>query len=103
VADSADGFINEGVTLAFLNGYLYVADCMDHQLIMLDPSHLLPNGHYQQSFVTLNGPGFNVPIGLTAFPGDPNALYLCDEGGYVNDPGQGQIWQFTFTDPTHAN
>src|SRR5207248_6445319 len=100
VADSSDGFLNQPVALTFRNGFLYAADCVDHKLIVLDPSQLLPNGHYQQSIVLLDGPGFNVPVGLMEAPGDTNSIYLADEGGYVDDPGQGQIWKFTFTDAT---
>jgi hypothetical protein len=92
---------------AYTTNYYYddvTIRCPANQsLIMLDPGHLLQNGHYQQSFVTINGEGFSVPVDLMDVPRDVNSIALPDEGGPSKSDPAGQIWKFTFTDSTHAN
>jgi hypothetical protein len=102
VADSSmgGGLIDGPVGLAFMNGYLYVANCTNQTLLRLDPSH-----SWQQSYVTVNGmtSGFyTVDTDLKPVPGSTNALYLLDEGGFINQTGAGQIWKLTFSDSLHA-
>ena len=101
LADSGSGgLIDDPVALAFQNQYLYVANCGNKTLVRIDPTN-----HWSQSYVTVNGMTsgfFTVVTDLKAVPGTTNELYLLDEGGFINDPGAGQVWKLTFSDTLHA-
>jgi hypothetical protein len=84
--------INGPNALAWVNGLLYVANEGDasgqvHTLVQVDPN----SG--AQTLITdgSGGPGFTVPTGMAAGPG--NTVYVSDEPGGYNGPVPGGVWQ----------
>jgi S-adenosylmethionine/arginine decarboxylase-like enzyme len=84
------GFLNGPNVLAFINGFLYVADEGDatgviHNIVRIDPN----TG--QQSLVTDGSSGgFSIPVGMRPAPG--NHIYVADEPGNVQGTDPGKIW-----------
>ena len=84
-------FINGPNILAFVNGYLYVANEGDasgtvHSLVRVDPKtgqqHLITDG---------SGGGFSIPTGIAPAPG--NNVWLTDEPGNVQGSDPGKLWE----------
>ena len=93
------GYINGPNALAFVNGFLYVANLADasgavHTIVRIDPN----NG--QQTLIT-DGPhridgGTNstfctIPVGMAPAPG--NHVYLADEPGNFVGTDPGKLWE----------
>jgi hypothetical protein len=90
------GFLNGPNALAFVNGYLYVANEADgsglvHTIVQVDPNTggqtLITDGN--------KGTGFTVPTGLA--PGPGNTVYVSDEPGGYNGTDPGGIWKVDLT------
>jgi hypothetical protein len=89
---SQGGLLNGPSVLAWVNGYLYVANEADgsgavHTIVQVDPNNgaqkLITNGS--------SGPGFTVPVGMTPAPG--NNIYVADEPGGYTGTQPGGIWE----------
>jgi hypothetical protein len=83
------GLINGPNAIAFVNGWIYVADEGDasgtvHNIVRIDPNSGL------QRLVTDCG-GFTVPTGMVAAPG--NKVYVTDEPGNFQGPDPGSVWE----------
>jgi hypothetical protein len=85
-------YINGPNTLAWVNGFLYVANEADgsgtvHTIVQVDPNSgaqvLITDGN--------SGSGFTVPVGMA--PGPGNTVYLADEPGGYNGTQPGGVWQ----------
>jgi hypothetical protein len=90
-----DGLLNGPNVLAYVNGFLYVANTgssstTDHSIIQIDPN----TG--AQTLVTdgSNG-GFTVPTGMAPAPG--HDVYVADEPGGYNGTDPGGIWKVNLT------
>jgi hypothetical protein len=93
------GYIYGPNSIAFLNGFIYVADTGDssgftHNLVRIDPNN--PDLSTNQTLITDGsrmGDGFTNPVGLAPVLGDPNSLYVGDEPGNVRGSFSGQVWK----------
>jgi hypothetical protein len=88
--------INGPNVLAWVNGFLYVANEADgsgtvHTIVQVDANtgaqKLITDGN--------SGPGFTVPTGMAPAPG--NTVYVSDEPGGFNGPQPGGIWEVNLT------
>jgi sugar lactone lactonase YvrE len=89
-------YINGPNTLAWVNGFLYVANEADgsgtvHTIVQVDPNSgaqvLITDGS--------SGTGFTVPVGMV--PGPNNNIYVADEPGGYNGSQPGGVWEVNLT------
>ena len=88
-------WINGPNALAWVNGYLYVANEADasgtvHTLIQVDP-----NTGAQTLISDGSGGGFTVPTGMAAGP--DNSVYVSDEPGGFGGSEAGGVWQINLS------
>jgi hypothetical protein len=96
---ASSGYINGPNAIAFVNGFVYVADAgvnqngVVHNIVRIDSQGnqtLITDGPDRIDGGT-NGTFFVVPTGMVPGPGD--TVYLADEPGGFQGPSSGALWQ----------